>query len=119
MFFRRHKNVVQPLLAFVVVAITLWYFYKYYQENNIKLKAAKVRHHELLEERNRLSRELDGKFFSDFKGFSNSRCKSQERSIIFGTLRIGIYCHLVSEEGRSKTPLSCAKCKKYLRQALE
>ncbi|CAB3990094.1 Hypothetical predicted protein [Paramuricea clavata] len=60
MVFRRHKALWQVLVLLVFVGITLRYSYNYYNETSLKLKAANIRHHELLEERNSVSRELDG-----------------------------------------------------------
>lgn len=61
MVFRRHKAFWQALLLLVMVGVTLRFSYNYYKENELKLKAANIRHHELMEERNRMSRDLDGK----------------------------------------------------------
>ena len=62
MVFRRHKSLWQVLILLIVVGTTLRFSYNYYTENALKLKAANIRHHELLEERNKISRELDGRY---------------------------------------------------------
>ena len=61
MVFRRHKALWQVLLLFIIGGIMLKFSYSYYKDNEVKLKAANVRHHELLEERNRIGRELESK----------------------------------------------------------
>ena len=61
MVFRRHKALWQGLCLLIFVGITFKYSYSYYKNNERKLKAANIRHHELLEERNKFSRELDSK----------------------------------------------------------
>ena len=70
MVFRRHKALWQVLIFVIVVGTTLKYSYNYYSESERKLRAANIRHHELLEDRNKISRELEGK----------STCQNMQRS---------------------------------------
>ncbi|XP_028393632.1 glutamic acid-rich protein-like [Dendronephthya gigantea] len=60
MVLRRHKALWQALLLLVIVGAILRFSYNYYKETELKLKAANIRHHELMEDRNRMSRDLDG-----------------------------------------------------------
>ena len=64
MVFRRHKALWQGLCLLIFVGIAFKFSYNYYRNSEMKLKAANIRHHELLEERNKFSRELDGKQFN-------------------------------------------------------
>jgi hypothetical protein len=77
MVFRRHKALW--IILAIVVGGTLKFSYNYYTENELKLNAANIRHHELLEDRNKMSRELEGKLFS------KSSCQSIQRSIYVNT----------------------------------
>lgn len=78
MVFRRYKGLWQAFLLLIFVGVTLRFSYNYYKENEIKLKAAKVRHHELLDERNRLSRDLDGVMESKNNLEYSLRIKAQQ-----------------------------------------
>ena len=62
MFLRRHRGLLQAVLVLISFVVILRYSYTYYKDTSSELKAANIRHHELLEERNRFSRELEGKF---------------------------------------------------------
>lgn len=59
---RRQKTVWQALLLFVIVGLTIRSAHNYYNDNESKLRSAKIRHHELLEERNSLTRQVDGRW---------------------------------------------------------
>ena len=60
MVFRRHKTLWQVLILVIVVGTTFKFSYNYYTENERRLRAANIRHHELLDDRNKMSRELEG-----------------------------------------------------------
>lgn len=59
MFLRRHRGLLQAVLVLISFVVILRYSYTYYKDTSSELKAANIRHHELLEERNRFSRELE------------------------------------------------------------
>lgn len=50
---------MQTVFGIIIVVITFRYCYEYYKDTSTKLEAANIRHHELLEDRNRFSREVE------------------------------------------------------------